>query len=382
MADDLDFGGLAMMTTVGFAGPEVRSDVQVSVTDASALQIIVNSSVAHMYRTSLEQQVKDILKEFGNPPLEVTLEDSGALPFVIEARVEAAVCRHLAIPLPTVVKNGAPPKRDRARRTRLYVPGNGPKLMPNAGLYGSDGVILDLEDSVPPGEKHAALALVRRALLTLDFGGAETIVRINGIEDLKCLVPVSPDIFLVPKVESSDQLKEISGILESLESHSLIIAIIESALGVERAFDIASSSPRLVAMTLGVEDYLADTKSSVRFASDWANSRIMNACRAAGITPLASVTSVIDNEEEITEYAQRMKAIGFEGVGCIHPRQIGPVHRAYAPTIKELEWARNVVSQFEAALVSGRGAIAVDGRMVDAPVYQQALRTLDWGSPQ
>ena len=245
-------------------------------------------------------------------------------------------------------------------------------------FFVADGIILDLEDSVPPDEKFAALALVRRALLTIDFGGAESIVRINNLDDIASLAPAEPDAFLIPKVDSAEQLWEISEFLDEQDCSSALVAIIESALGVERAFEIATSTPRLVAMTLGVEDYLADIHATARHATNWANSRIMNAARAAEISPLASVISVIDNDQTIQEYATEMKTLGFEGIGCIHPRQIAPAHRAFVPTPEELEFAEKVVTQFEEALKEGTGAIAVSGKMVDAPVYRQAQQTLEW----
>lgn len=373
----MDQRGVAMITTVGFAGPDVRSDVKVTVGDAPEPNLTINSSVASMYGKSIRQQVELILQEFGNPNVEVTLDDSGALPFVLDARMEAALCRHLSLPLPALEFRESSARRYRPRRTRLYIPGNSPKFMPNAGIHGADGIILDLEDSVPPEEKFAALALVRRALLTIDFGGAESIVRINNLDDIASLAPAEPDAFLIPKVDSAEQLWEISEFLDENDCSSALIAIIESALGVERAFEIAASTPRLVAMTLGVEDYLADIHATARHATNWANGRIMNAARAAGISPLASVTSVIDNDAYIREYSGQMKELGFEGIGCIHPRQIAHVHRAFAPTSEELEFAQKVITQFEAALKEGMGAIAVNGKMVDAPVYRQAQRTLE-----
>lgn len=367
-----------MITTVGFAGPDVRSDVKVTVGDAPEPNLTINSSVASMYGKSIRQQMELILQEFGNPNVEVTLDDSGALPFVLDARMEAALCRHLSLPLPALEFRESSARRYRPRRTRLYIPGNSPKFMPNAGIHGADGIILDLEDSVPPEEKFAALALVRRALLTIDFGGAESIVRINNLDDIASLAPAEPDAFLIPKVDSAEQLWEISEFLDENDCSSALIAIIESALGVEQAFEIAASTTRLVAMTLGVEDYLADIHATARHATNWANGRIMNAARAAGISPLASVTSVIDNDAYIREYSGQMKELGFEGIGCIHPRQIAHVHRAFAPTSAELEFAQKVITQFEAALKEGTGAIAVNGKMVDAPVYRQAQRTLEW----
>ena len=177
--------------------------------------------------------------------------------------------------------------------------------MPNAGIYGADCLIFDLEDSVPPAEKEAARALVRRAIATLDLGGAECMVRINpggqGILDIDAIDPAGPDTYVIPTVESPDQLHEISHHLDTLGSQAGIVAILESALGVQRAFEIASSTSRLVAMTLGIEDYLADIRATDKEATTWANGAILNACRAARISPLASVTSAVADDRTVED---------------------------------------------------------------------------------
>jgi citrate lyase subunit beta/citryl-CoA lyase len=154
------------------------------------------------------------------------------------------------------------------RRSRLYLPGNEPKFAINAGLHGPDGVILDLEDSVHPDEKDAARLMVRNALRRVDFGDAERMVRINqgdlGLEDLDTIVPESPDLILIPKVETSGQVKtvqaRIDGIQKALGATKPIwlMPILESAQGVENAVHIALASPFVAALTIGLEDYTAD----------------------------------------------------------------------------------------------------------------------------
>lgn len=376
-------GGCLAVTKVGFAGPSVRSDVLVTVEDAPALNVQVESTVYAMFGDEIRAQALAILKAIGNPPLQVSLEDSGALPFMIQARLEAALVKHLGGHLPALAGPRREPKRDRLRRSRLYIPGNQPKFMPNAGIYGADCLILDLEDSVPISEKQAARSMVRHALATLDFGCSEVMVRINagdlGYQDLGAIAPCSPDVIVVPKVESPDDLRALAAQLDELESPAYIVAILETSLGVQRAYEIATATPRLIALSPGVEDYLADLRATDREATVWAHGAILNACRAAGISPLASVTAEIHEPERTEAYAYKMASYGFDGVGCLHPGQIAPVHRGFAPTESELEEAGVVVTEFERAVGAGQGAISVRGRMVDEPVYQRALRTLQRG---
>lgn len=371
---------------VGEHGPAVRSDVWIGVTDAPSASYDLTTSVEPLYGRAIRTQVEAALERFGRPGLHLEIRDSGALPFVLEARLEAALCAFLGQELPLILGRKHSVTRDRLRRTRMYVPGNGPKLFANAGLYRPDGLILDLEDSVAPDAKFAARALVRRALGNLDWPQCERMVRINsgpaGLDDLAAVVPQGVDAVLVPKAEEGEALREIAARLDALEVGTVLIPIVESALGVQRAFDIASASPRVVAVAIGLEDYVADLRAERTdegLESAYACGAIVNAARAAGVSPLASVFSKVDDPEGMRRYAERARRMGFDGVGCIHPRQVRPAHEAFTPSVDELESARAIVEGFEAALAEGRGAVAVGGRMVDAPVYQRARLALRRG---
>lgn len=371
-----------MTTVVGSFGDKVRSDVRVTLADAPS-GVEVKSIVEPMYGRAIREQVAEILARFGNPPLYTLIEDSGALPFVLEARLEAALCRHLDQPLPKIEGKPRELVRDRLRRTRLYIPGNTPKFIVNAGLYGADGVILDLEDSVAESEKDAARALVRRALATLDFGPSERMVRINsgevGLLDVQALASLGVDMLLVPKVENAATIQALDSLLSDLNSEALLLPILESAKGIHFAYDIATASPRIVGIAIGIEDYLADihaTRTPSGEESAWAHGQVVNSARAAGVSPFASVFANIDDSAQMEAYARRMAQMGFDGVGCIHPGQVRPVHRGFAPSEDEIQQARAVVAQFESSLQDGLAAIRVDGMMVDAPIYRRATRTL------
>ncbi len=216
-----------------------------------------------MYGQSIRELVRQELGALRVTHAKVELEDAGALPFVIMARVEAAV-RHLGfdvgagfIPKPAPSTNDST-RRDRFRRSRLYLPGNEPKFMLNAGLHKPDGIILDLEDSVAPPQKDAARILVRNALRSVNFHGAERMVRINqsdrGLEDLDFIVTHNVHVVLIPKVESPERVRQVDERIltllrnEKIERPVYLMPIIESALGAIRAYKIATASDNVVAL--------------------------------------------------------------------------------------------------------------------------------------
>jgi citrate lyase subunit beta/citryl-CoA lyase len=372
------------MTIVGEAGPGVRGDVQVSVQDARVAKVRIKSTVQSMYGQSLQAQVEDVLSRFGKPAVHVKLDDSGALPFVVEARLEAALSRHLGVGLPPIPSLTGQSPKVRPRRTRLYVPGNQAKLLPNAALYRPDSIVLDLEDAVAPEHKYAARALVRRALATLDWQGTERIVRINsgafGMDDLAEVAPLGVDALLLPKVESPEYVQEVASRLDAVQSGAWLIPLLESAKGMIRAYEIATASERVAALAIGMEDYVTDIRaerSEDGGESAWARGQVVNSARAAGVQPLASVYPRFDDDERVYQAAMAARVAGFDGMGCIHPSQIRPTHRAFSLTPEERTKALAIVEAFEKALASGAGVVSVGGRMVDAPVYQRAKSALE-----
>ena len=366
-------------TTVGFCGDGIRGDCKVILEASEKPQVKICSTVEAMYGRAIRQQVADILSKFGDPPVSLTLEDSGALPWVIEARLEAALCISLGRGLPPLPRKSPSRKLNKKRRTRLYVPGNTPKFMPHLGLFGASSVILDLEDSVPEREKPAALSIVRHAIASLDFGQSEICVRVNNVEEAIIVASVGAECILVPKAESAEQIKHMADALQSAQSDAVIIAILESAKGVHRAYEIATASERVVAISLGIEDYLTDIQA-IRTAemgeTMFAHGTVVNTARAAGISPLASVYSHVDNLDGMRAFAVWSRSMGFDGVGCLHPSQIGPATAAMAPPAEAIEEATMIVCEFEQAQTLGLGAISVRGKMVDAPIYQRAKELL------
>jgi len=379
----------------GRRGKEVRSDVHVAIEsrDRGGLEIALESRVGAYYGDSILQQTRAVLETLGIKHARVAIHDEGALPFVISARLETAAkragltngSRALAekVPLPE------PSPRDRLRRSFLYLPSSEPKYFVNAGLHSSDAIILDLEDSVHHDEKDAARILVRNALRAVDFGRSERTVRINplplALEDLREVIPEAPDLVLLPKTEKPEQVREVDRAIGELKAeHAIdrpvwILPILESALGIENAFAIATASANVVGLSLGLEDYTADlgvAKTTEGRESLYARARLVNAARAAGIPASDSIFADVFDLAGLARWAEQSRALGFEGMGCIHPSQIRVVHQAFQPSPAEIEQARKIVAAFEDAERRGLGVVSLGSKMIDAPVVERARKLM------
>ena len=380
----------------GRAGSDVRSDLHVSFEQRSSggIDIQLRSRVDLYYGEVIRQQVRDVLRDLGVEHAHLDIVDEGALPFVIAARIEAAVRRagpgENKSALPEAAALPAASARDRLRRSRLYLPGNEPKYFINAGLHAPDAIILDLEDSVHFAEKDTARLLVRNALRGVDFGAAERMVRINqlplGLADLEEIVPQSPDLILVPKVETPEQVSDVVRAVESIARRASIsrpiwlMPILESALGIENAFAIAKSSDRIAAISIGLEDYTADlgvAKTPEGTESLYARQRLVNAAHAAHVQAIDSVYGDVADSDGLLRWGEASRAMGFEGMGCLHPIQTEIIHRAFAPTLSELEKAQKIVVAYEDAQARGLGVVSLGSKMIDAPVVQRALKLVE-----
>jgi citrate lyase subunit beta / citryl-CoA lyase len=377
----------------GRSGKDVRSDLHVMFAprDTGGLKIELKSRVATYYGESIRAQAEQVLQTLGVTHCQLSIEDEGALPFVIAARIEAAVrksrlatsARALSaqMPLPP------PSARDRLRRSRLYLPGAEPKYFINAALHEPDAIILDLEDSVHASEKSAARLLVRNVLRSVSFGHCERMVRINqlplGLEDLQEIVPEQPDLILIPKVERPEQVVEVAQAITNM-SHAQrpiwLMPILESALGIENAYAIAAADKTLVALTIGLEDYTADlgvVKTAEGKESLYARMRLVNAAKAAGIEAIDSVFGDVADMNGLRRWGQQSRALGFEGMGCIHPAQIPVIHEAFAPSRNEIEKALKIVAAYEDAQQRGLGVVSLGSKMIDQPVVNRALKLVN-----
>lgn len=375
---------------------EMASDcwVRFEEKDKGGLSIEVKSKVKSLYGDSIKNTALDMLKSFKIQNAYLQIEDLGSLPYVLTARIEAAVKKCISSVkeeylAPFISQNHYRIKRDHIRRSRLYIPGDQPRLLINAGLFKPDSIILDLEDAVAPAEKEAARFIVRNALREVDFLGAERIVRINpwplGKKDLDFIIPHGVHTICIPKCEKEKNVKEIDDYIQVLrKQHKIkkeifLMPIIESALGTINAYEIAAASSNNVALTIGLEDFTADIgtdRTAEGKESLFARQQIVLAARAAGIQPLDSVFSDVTDENGLRKSILEAKSLGFEGKGCIHPGQIKTVHEAFAPTNSEIELAKKISRTLEQAQKRGSGVAALGSKMIDPPVAKRAERIL------
>lgn len=397
----------SQVAEAGRSGPDVRSDCRVifEPRESGGVEIELNSRVEPYYGDSIRVQARQVLADLHVEHARLAIEDMGALPFVISARIETAVRRaglgevlgeHSRLAAREAVPPASP--KDRLRRSRLYLPGNEPKYFVNAGLHGPDAVILDLEDSVHAGEKDAARILVRNALLAVDLSGCERMVRINqlplGLQDLQEIVPANPDLILIPKVEAPEQVQQVdAAVRDALYVSSMeerrdvgrrraiwLMPILESALSIENAFAIATASPHIAAITIGLEDYTTDlgvVKTPGGGESLYARLRLINAAHAARVQAIDSVYGDFSDIEGLTSWARRARMLGFEGMGCVHPSQIPIVHQAFAPAPEEIEKAKRIVTAYEEAQAKGLGVVSLGSKMIDPPVVQRAIKLVE-----
>jgi citrate lyase subunit beta/citryl-CoA lyase len=383
----------------GRFAPDTRSDCRVvfEPRTSGGIELDLQSKVAAYYGNSISTDARATLAALGIEHARLLIEDAGALPYTLAARIEAAVRRAgLAkgkrfLPHPSKSsQGGAPTARDRMRRSRLYLPGSEPKYFVNAALHGPDAVILDLEDSVHAAEKDAARVLVRNALRAVDFDACERMVRINqlplGLEDLDEIVPEFPDLILIPKVEDASQVADVDRRIAEIQARYKIdrplwlMPILESALGVENAFAIATSSPRNVALTIGLEDYTADlgvVKTATGGESLFARQCLVNAARAASVQAIDSVYGDIGDLDGLLAWGRNARAMGFEGMGCVHPQQIAVIHQAFAPSEQEIERALKIVAAYDDAKKRGLGVVSLGSKMIDAPVVNRAVKLVE-----
>jgi citrate lyase subunit beta/citryl-CoA lyase len=383
------------LALIGNRGKGIRSDCHITLelTQSEGIQLELVSKVESMYGADIRKLLLEIAAYYGIEHARIFVEDFGAVTPVLAARMEAAIRKLIQTEkeflLPVLYENLYQTARDRNRFSRLYLPGNTPSLMINAGIHKPDGIILDLEDAVAPNKKYEARFVVRNALRNIDFYGAERMVRINqvpaGIDDLEFLVPHNVNLILVPKCESADQVKLVNEKISQLKTkynvtgNIWLMPIVESALGVLKALEIAQSE-NVVAIAIGLEDYTADLgtrRTQEGTESFFARSMVVNACKAAGIQAIDSVFSDIADMEALKDNVLRSKALGFDGMGCIHPRQIRVIHENYAPDAAEIEKAKKIVNAFIEATAKGLGVVSLGTKMIDPPVVKRAQKLID-----
>ncbi|MDU2063604.1 MAG: CoA ester lyase [Sporomusaceae bacterium] len=277
------------------------------------------------------------------------------------------------------------------RRTLLFIPGSNPNMLQNAGILGSDTVILDLEDAVAPTEKDAARFLTANALKRVKFGHTEVVVRINPLEtyakeDLPVIVPAAPDAILLPKVQEARDIELVSQELSRLEQeHQLnkeisLFALIETPLGLSNALAIAKANPRVKALALGAEDFTAGinatrTKAGAEIA--YARAALVTAAYAAGVQAIDTPFTDVNDEPGLIADTMLAKQMGFTAKLAINPRQVAAIQAVFTPSQQEIIWAQRVVEALEAGKARGLGAVSLDNKMIDLPIMLRATRLLD-----
>ena len=278
------------------------------------------------------------------------------------------------------------------RRSMLFMPGNNAGMLLNADALGADSVILDLEDAVSPSEKDSARILVRNALKYLDYNNCEIIIRINSIDtnywkkDLDEIIPLKPHMIMPPKISCAKDVQIIADYMKtverrySVEKEISIIPLIETALGVENAFEIAKSTDRVKAIFLGAEDLTADLRCKRTKKGDeifYSRGRIVTAARAASIDAYDTPFTDVEDEEGLREDAEFAKGLGFTGKASISPRHVMTINEVFSPTVEEIEYAKEVMDIIRIAKEQGKGAISLHGKMIDAPIVGRARQTLE-----
>ena len=278
------------------------------------------------------------------------------------------------------------------RRSMLFLPGNNPNMLINGATLGSDAIIFDLEDAVSPAEKDAARILVRNTLKYMDLGTCETIVRINSVDtaywqaDIDAIAPQKPNLILLPKSACAEDIRLVDAYLSEKEAALGmeygtvgLMPLIETAMGVENAFAIATAAKRVKALFLGAEDLTADlqckrTKEGREI--EYARTRLVVAARAAGVDVYDTPFTDVNDDEGIWKDAQLAKALGFTGKASISPRHVEVINSVFSPTQQEVDYAYEVMEAIELAKRQGKGAIALRGKMIDAPIVARAERTI------
>lgn len=281
------------------------------------------------------------------------------------------------------------------RRAMLFAPGNNPAMLQNAGIYNADSLIFDLEDTVSVTEKDSARQLVCQAIKTIKYP-CEVGVRINhidtpwGLDDLNVVLAAKPDFIRLPKAETAEEICRIDYIISEAEhqygfkSGSIqMMAALENPKGLRNAYDIATASPRMMALAIGGEDFATSLKTNKSMSGNelfTARNLLVYAAREANVYAIDSVFSDVRDDETFVQEVMRAKELGFDGKSCVNPRQIDLAYRVYAPTEKEITYAHKVLEAYQEALEKKSGVISLNGKMIDAPMITRAERVLAYAN--
>ena len=280
-----------------------------------------------------------------------------------------------------------------SRRALLYMPGDDRRKIEKSATLGVDCICMDMEDGVAVTRKAEARAVIAQAMKDLDFGTSERCIRINsigsGLEayDLAAALATEPDTIVVPKIESADQVRWASDHIETYELSSnrnigsvRLLVGVETAKGILNLRRIAESDRRLEAIIFGAEDYAASvgarrTKEATEVL--YARLAVVTACAANNLQAIDMVYIDFRDEEGLRVESEQAAGFGFSGKQIIHPNQVSLVQKAFTPSAEEIRYAKRVVETFESSQREGKGAYALDGKMIDMPLLKNARKVLD-----
>ena len=280
-------------------------------------------------------------------------------------------------------------------RSLLFAPGHVGRFYEKLAGFGPDAVILDLEDAVPPAEKPTARQMIRERLGGPLLAGLTVFARVNPGEtpyfrdDVRAVVAPGLTGILLPKVEHPEQLREANMLIAQSEVKvglSLgtirLIPILETVLGVLCARELASETPRTLAVAFGAEDFTLDLgveRTSEGLETRYPRAMVALAARAAGVAAIDTPWTDIADRDGLLREAREARQLGYSGKQAIHPSQVEPINAIFAPSRAELDWARRVVDAYEEAVARGTGAIQLDGKLIDVPMVARARRILAEG---
>ncbi|MBI1735112.1 MAG: CoA ester lyase [Candidatus Rokubacteria bacterium] len=277
-------------------------------------------------------------------------------------------------------------------RSMLFVPVNVPKFVEKAHARGADAIILDLEDSVAPGDKEAARTMVEDAARRCAQRGADVCVRVNRplelvVRDIEAVVSPSIKALLLPKIDSAGHVRLLAELVDTVEARkgmaagtTKFIVMIETPEGFGRIWEIAEAHRRNIALTLGAEDFALSSGSQPDpDVLLYPKQQVVLAARAAGVMPMGFIGTVADyqDQDRYRDAVKRSRRFGFVGASCIHPANVPVLNEAFSPTQEEVTAARRIVAAYVKAQAEGRGSIEVDGKMIDVPIVERAQRLID-----
>lgn len=274
----------------------------------------------------------------------------------------------------------------------MFLNAQKPSLIKDPYIYNADSLMLDLEDAVAVTAKDTARFSLYHALKTIDYRGCEKVVRINGLdtelwrEDIRCSVAGGAEVLRIPKTESAEMVRTVEEAVLRAEQEferpvgsTLLMAALESARGVMNAYEVCTSSDRMIGIALSGGDYTKDLQTVITGTSVelmGARQQMIIAARAAGVQCFDTVWTNLQDMDGFRKEVETIRQMGFDGKSIINPRQIPIVHEVFTPSMKDIIFAEKVIREIDTKKAQGIGVFTVDGKMIDIAFYDGARRTI------